>query len=297
MTKIFKNTIKSLLGVKGGKVAKQEKSCLCGHCCFPEPVESIPVKKSNLTSIKGGKGKISTVRFFMPALLFFTLLISSCSKKNAIQETKPEYTAEEIFQGMFFMQGDVAKNIKAYQEPIARINALSEEQKLAYQDFAKDMTNAVSTTFPNYLPSLQHAVKEKDVDVLEKMLQKGALYLHLAGLKQGVYQKYGFDMQEMDIESLQDYDFTSEQDIEKFLQKFPIFQKEKPSYFQGKCLYPFAVVAVAVWEAAAIANVVSVFTAWAITYAAFWNYSDIMWKHHTDNLTNKELIISDLLNL
>jgi hypothetical protein len=61
MTKIFKNTIKSLLGVKGGKVAKQEKSCLCGHCCFPEPVESIPVKKSNLTSIKGGKGKTSTV--------------------------------------------------------------------------------------------------------------------------------------------------------------------------------------------------------------------------------------------
>jgi len=62
MTKIFKNTIKSLLGVKGGKVAKQEKSCLCGHCCFPEPVESIPVKKSNLTSIKGGKGKTSTVQ-------------------------------------------------------------------------------------------------------------------------------------------------------------------------------------------------------------------------------------------
>jgi len=147
------------------------------------------------------------------------------------------------------------------------------------------------------LPSLQHAVKEKDVDVLEKMLQQGALYLHLAGLKEGVYQKYGFDMQEMDIENLQDYDFTLEEDREKFLRKFPIFQQEKPVNFQGKCLYPFAVVAVAVWEAAAIANVVSVFTAWAITYAAFWNYSDIMWKHHTDNLTNKELIISDLLNL
>ncbi len=62
MTQNMKNTIKSLLNIKGGKVAKQEKSCLCGHCCFPEPVESIPVKKSNLTSIKGGKGKTSTVQ-------------------------------------------------------------------------------------------------------------------------------------------------------------------------------------------------------------------------------------------
>ena len=61
MNQKFKSTIKSLLGVKGGKVAKQEKSCLCGHCCFPEPVDNIQAKKPNLTSIKGGKGKISTV--------------------------------------------------------------------------------------------------------------------------------------------------------------------------------------------------------------------------------------------
>jgi hypothetical protein len=62
MNQKFKSTIKSLLGVKGGKVAKQEKSCLCGHCCFPDPVDNIQAKKPNLTSIKGGKGKTSTVQ-------------------------------------------------------------------------------------------------------------------------------------------------------------------------------------------------------------------------------------------
>jgi hypothetical protein len=62
MNQKIKSTIKSLLGVKGGKVAKQEKSCLCGHCCFPDPVDNIQAKKPNLTSIKGGKGKTSTVQ-------------------------------------------------------------------------------------------------------------------------------------------------------------------------------------------------------------------------------------------
>ena len=62
MNQKIKSTIKSLLGIKGGKVAKQEKSCLCGYCCFPEPVDNIQAKKPNLTSIKGGKGKTSTVQ-------------------------------------------------------------------------------------------------------------------------------------------------------------------------------------------------------------------------------------------
>ena len=62
MNQKIKNTMKSLLGIKGGKAAKQEKSCICWHCCVPEPVDNIQAKKPNLTSIKGGKGKTSTVQ-------------------------------------------------------------------------------------------------------------------------------------------------------------------------------------------------------------------------------------------
>ena len=62
MNQKFKNTIKSLLGVKGGKVAKQEKSCICWHCCVPDQVDNIKAKSLNLPSIKGGKGKTSRVQ-------------------------------------------------------------------------------------------------------------------------------------------------------------------------------------------------------------------------------------------
>jgi hypothetical protein len=47
----IKSTIKSLLGVKGGKVAKQEKSCICWHCCVPDQVDNIKAKSLNLPSI------------------------------------------------------------------------------------------------------------------------------------------------------------------------------------------------------------------------------------------------------
>jgi hypothetical protein len=67
MTKIFKNTIKSLLGVKGGKAVKSEPNpatmqrpksvsldlapeCICGRSIV------------SLLNIKGGKGKTSTVQ-------------------------------------------------------------------------------------------------------------------------------------------------------------------------------------------------------------------------------------------
>ena len=94
MTKIFKNTLKSLLGVKGGKAVKSEPNpatmqrpksvsldlapeCICGRSIV------------SLLNIKGGKGKTSTVNIANVQTIK-TPIIRFTTKGVVMEDTAPQ---------------------------------------------------------------------------------------------------------------------------------------------------------------------------------------------------------------
>lgn len=240
-------------------------------------------------------------KFIFLLFTFFTsiFLLTNCDQDDTINYVDNKPSGEELFKAIFFLEGDLAKRISYYQPILAQMDEFekkhpeiikSKSQKINYFiELIKKNDNA-------YFNNLKNSIESKDVKKVESsILQGGDLIKAVAIID---YSK----MNSSDV--LDKYDFSNKNDLKTFLKNnektYEKLLNDDENSIQNinpnkeACLFPYAVVAAVVWEAAAAVNVVAIATAVAITKAAFWDPTESV-EANSKNSLEKDIFLKKLL--
>ncbi|PJJ59217.1 hypothetical protein [Hymenobacter chitinivorans] len=163
-----------------------------------------------------------------------TSLMMSCSKEQVRPASAPtatsqvasaSYSGEELFQGIFLMQGRVAAQIPSFEATRKALGSRKQhpEQQLKRQVIAARLVAAVRTLDPGYFAELRQAIASQNFNQIEQALRKGAA-LHHTALQQVVSATQLSKHQQQRNDALKQidfakYDFTKQADFERFLQE------------------------------------------------------------------------------
>ena len=108
------------------------------------------------------------------AVLLGSLGVYSCNKKEmaaGADLVKKEYSGEELFRGIFFVEGEVASRINFFELSYENIQDLSEDKKISYHQYVDLVVEKIHIEYPTLLSNLQDVVKSKDLLQIEKIYQ------------------------------------------------------------------------------------------------------------------------------
>ncbi|UOQ55395.1 hypothetical protein [Hymenobacter cellulosivorans] len=157
-----------------------------------------------------------------------TSLMMSCSK-DQVQPSAPvehhaasaaAYSGEELFQGIFLMQGDVAARIPYFaplRSAIAKNLREHPEQQQKRQQAAERVTQLIKHLEPGYFAELKAAITSQNFNRIEESLRKGAalhktVILSLSSSAQRTQQAEL--LKQLDMSK---YDFRKQEDLERYM--------------------------------------------------------------------------------
>jgi hypothetical protein len=114
-------------------------------------------------------------------LLCGSIIFSSCNsgvvsqESLTIGETK-KYTGEELFRGIFFMQGEVAKSIPMYEDMLVSLG----KDKTSEEDinkFSNEIIGYMKVLDPNFFVEFQRGIESKNPYQIRETLNIGIVFL------------------------------------------------------------------------------------------------------------------------
>lgn len=217
--------------------------------------------------------------FLLCTCLISLLLAISCVKNDNVDSVKYKdntISGEELFKTIFFLEGELAKKISYYQPVLAQIDKF-EKQYPEYLDTKaqkiKNVVDLIKNNDNSYFDELKKSIESRDVKRVETAILRGTDLIKAVSIID--YSKIN------NSDVLYKYDLSNKDELKLFLEDnqltYKKLLKEEEGLIQNitpnkeAFLFPYAVVAVAVWEGAVAVNVVAVATVAVVTKAAFWD--------------------------
>jgi hypothetical protein len=226
---------------------------------------------------------------------------ASCTNKDKNTQL---YTGEELFRGIFFCEGNIPSQISSFAIIKGYLDTLNQAKKTEYTNFTNKITSAVKNLSPNYFNNLLEAIKSKDNYAIDESLNTGAKLLQVA-LATSIEYSYFLNIPDTALATIdfKPYDLSKQSDLNNLVSLLAGKMKSLPQITNPNnkiCLAIAVVVALVVWEAAAIVNVAAIATVYAAVYAkvCFWGSS----LRGTTDISSgvsfqRELIIKNISNL
>lgn len=225
-------------------------------------------------------------------LLTFSFIFASCSNQDELvntstksssdnlstfQRTSDLYNGEELFRGLFFLEGNFVNEINSLQESKKNINLdnLNSEEKNQVTIFHNYVIDEIKKTNPNYFYEFKKSLENDDLFYVKQILAEAGSLINKIGLSSRGYKQMfeasneliskGVDFDREDIKNL---DLSNRADAEKF---FSIMEKdygiEQESLVAATCNLG---VWCAVTMVAAVQSVVGVWVYWVYAKVELW---------------------------
>ena len=136
-------------------------------------------------------------------LLALSILFISCSKDSITSEINESLTTSlnsknrnidgiTIFKGIFFFQGDFAKNINALKYKNEQIESLKDGQKIkkVLNDFSEEVVNFIIKFDPKYFNNFKSIMQSGNNFEIQKSLINSSKLIELAGMSSKIYGSY-----------------------------------------------------------------------------------------------------------
>ncbi|TGE16821.1 hypothetical protein [Hymenobacter elongatus] len=152
-------------------------------------------------------------------------LMVSCSKDQVMSSAAPtptptsvadtKYSGEELFQGIFMVQGPVADRIPYLALQRSAMAKESRQHTQERQAAMRQITTFVKELDPGYFADLADAVASQDFSRIETALRKGAA-LHYSAVQKIVPRQLATKAagQPLDLAA---YDFSKQADLERYI--------------------------------------------------------------------------------
>lgn len=184
------------------------------------------------------------------SLVFLFGLFQSCSKREELANEIHEldlYSGEDIFRGLFFLEGDFVDQIPSLKQQRINMDALMEspmvlsmmkskniesktEIETQIDNFKNKLTEEVKKIDPTIFGDLKKNITNGDVDLLERTMKQAAEVLNAAILQTEMVSK---NVKLVDLAykkdgiSPNDYDLTTAEGIQKYNEKVIDFAKSE----------------------------------------------------------------------
>lgn len=237
------------------------------------------------------------INFF---LCTFLLLMISCTQDDDTVYTKNNTpSGEELFKAIFLLEGDLSKKISYYQPILAQTDEFEKQHPEYLIDKSqkiKKIMNLIKSNDNSYFDELKKSIDSKDVKRVESTILRGVDLIKAVSIID--YSK----MNNSDI--LSQYDFSDKNELKSFLESNQLTYKKILSEEENNaksinpnketCLFPFAVVAVAIWEGAVAVNVVAVATVAVAIKAAFWDPTESLMQQERKTTLEKDIFLKEI---
>lgn len=226
------------------------------------------------------------LKWYTVVPLSIALLVSSCYSDNESVSPK-EYSGEELFRGIFFLQGDVADHLETLKlntnsiRKTLKQNPNAEKEHMAFVD---EIVNQVKNIDPGYFDQFKSQMQSQNFYGIELALTNGMKMIKVAGHR----SSYASIFQLADKINEKKVDFSSKEfkelDLSKDEDKAKFKSILKDTYaidmddedYKVACVPAFAFcvgLAVFVTVAVAIHNTVALYVFYAGGFAVteFWS--------------------------
>lgn len=166
---------------------------------------------------------ISKWQVILPIIMVF--LVVSCYPGED-ELVKKDYTGEELFRGIFFLQGEVAKSLETLRPHIDRkveSEKLSPENRSFHIEFVNEIITQIKSLDPSYFNNFRSQVQSENYYSIELALANGTQMIKAAGYKSEKLSatfKLMDEIQEKQVdfgsEKIKNLDFENKEDVETF---------------------------------------------------------------------------------
>lgn len=166
---------------------------------------------------------ISKWQVMMPFVFIF-IFVSCYNDDEPI--AKKEYSGEELFRGIFFLEGEVAQSLESLKPNLDEMETTlktNPEAKASYGDFANEIMSQINRLDPEFLDNFKSQIESDNYYSIELALGNGSRMIKAAGFASEKYSgifKLASDVQEKNIdfnsEEFENLDLNNPEDIEKF---------------------------------------------------------------------------------
>lgn len=254
---------------------------------------------------------ISKWQIITPIVCIF--IFFSCYNDDETAIVKKEYSGEELFRGIFFLEGEVAQNLESLKpnlDEMEKTLRTNPEAQGYYNDFANEILKQIQILDPGFLDSFKEQIKSDNYYSIELALGNGFRMIKAAGFASEKYAgifKLMSEVQEKNVDfdskEFEKLDLKNPEDIEKLktiLKENYAIDVEDDQYaipcvpFAGFCIY-YAVAGVVSIAAAAYALV----AAGQAIYIAVYVWKVEVWGgiNSSNNIAKSDLLISEIANL
>ena len=184
--------------------------------------------------------KISKAVAYILVAAIFNLHFTSCTSENDVQNMAKQFTAEEVFRGLVFLQGDFAekvptlKSLRAQQEVMfesAMSSANRDENKGVslfgdYESFdaekkavADFFTNEIYKLNPNYFMDLKSAIDSRDVESIRSQLRAAGSLIQIVLMKSEKFSQLNALVELAKAEGgidIANYDLSNPQEVAQY---------------------------------------------------------------------------------
>ncbi len=243
---------------------------------------------------------------FLAIVMCFSLLFVSCSPVAgpASNNLNAKYSGEEIFQGLFFFQNDIATSIPQLNQVATKINdarAQNAEADLYLNNLAVETTDYINAQYPNFFAELQATMYGGDYYEIQEKITLSSKLIEQAILSSEDYAKIYAVGQEISkdadlVAEIQTLDMTKEEDQQRLEQLLAGVKGMET--IETKAAFFAAVLAAVYLVAGAVNTVVAAYyvvaAAAVVTELAVWDVFEES-NLQAGNLSD-ELLVVELSN-
>lgn len=241
-------------------------------------------------------------------LLFVTV---SCNKIDNINPTydsrSNSFTGEEIFKGLFLLQGNYGKNINSLQHFRDDLESLPVEAQKQRSLLSAEIVKGINILDPTYFKRLKNVIQIGNFDEISEILSEGSNLYIKSGLISKLFSKaFQISLNIADEIDLNKYNINTKAGVQELKRTvdFNLKTKSSPSYLgqpnKEQCLVGFVVVAGVVWEVVAVVNVALVATIYtkvlAIEGTKSIQSSSVKLLGDSNPSITKEILITEIIN-
>jgi len=256
---------------------------------------------------------ISKWQIILPMVCVF--IFFSCFNDDQTAIVKKEYSGEELFRGLFFLEGEVAQRLESLKpnldEMATAVKANAEIQK-SYNDFTNEIMKQIKILDPDFLKNFKKQIHSDNYYSIELALGNGSRMIQAAGFASEKYSglfRLASDVQEKQVDftsaELAHLDLNNPEDREKFqsiLKENYAIDVDDEKYIAacipavGFCIYYAiaGVVSIAAFSHTALGTVqaVAVFAYYVYSKVEFWGVNN-----SSNDIARTEGIIAEIAKI
>lgn len=156
--------------------------------------------------------------------IVFTQGFYSCKKSDDIGLSEEKLAAidgEEIFKGIFFLEGSLPNEVKFLKSKLAVANDinLSNEVRIQKQKIVDEIISNINSVSPNYFKELEKAFKSENYYDLNEDIKKGSELIYVGLLQSETMKQLAPEVKtllsKIDINS---YDLKKPEEVKRFME-------------------------------------------------------------------------------